>query len=638
MFTKAIALSITSLFCSILFGQTTIGIYLDSVTTNVGKKYTPGVFYAPKTAEAQIDFLGNGIHQNSIRLNIIEGALNNTSNLTDCLAFLDNVSTTLQALSAKTDNLLFIFEKMPAWLSSSSDGSPASTPGWYVLNTKPPANYANWNTAISGIVDRIVNVYGLSNAQFEIWNEPDLGSWTGTKSEYFELFQNTYDAIKSVDVNIPVGGPATNHWGKNINYEPPYGYISNSIGDSSLISELMDSSTVWNRPLDFISWHNFNLVHQTNQNAIEYITQKCTSLGIPIPELMVSEWNTPSVVRDTDLQKAYFIKSQMEMAKTVLNYNMVAAWQDFDQSTSEFHNDYGLLTYGSIHKPAYKSLVLSDKMRGNLIKTSSSASFDIVSSISNDTLNILLVNYAPLPIIEALNHTLFEGGFNASQLDSAGYINLATNDLSVIESIYTGQTTIASSSTLNTAINNSIPIYAHFDSIKVGYRQLELNVMNLTGTHSGIVFNIDSTENNAQFVYDSLIIQGNTQVGAIANITANQNLDQGTATLINGALSISMQANSVRLYQFVVPELLSVQDLTEESLIQVYPNPAKNYVYLKSNQVIGNVQITDISGKVLRLLNVDSFDVSIDLSNYSQGLYFLNFEHLNQSIRLVLSE
>ncbi len=638
MFTKAITLSIALVFCSTLFGQTTIDIYLDSVTTNVGRKYTPGVFYVPKTTESQIDFLGNGIYQNSIRLNIIEGALNNTSNLTDCLAYLDNVSTTLQALSAKTDNLLFIFEKMPAWLSSSNDGSPATTPGWYVLNTKPPASYVNWNSAVTSIVDRIVTIYGLSNAQFEIWNEPDLGSWTGTKSEYFELFQNTYDAIKSVDVNIPVGGPATNHWGKNINYEPPYGYISNSIGDSSLIGELIDSSYFWNKPLDFISWHNFNLVHQTNQNAIEYITQKCTSLGIPIPELMVSEWNTPSVVRDTDLQKAYFIKNQMETAKTNINNNMVAAWQDFEQSTSEFHNDYGLLSYGSIHKPAYKCLLLSDKVRGNLIKASSSANCDIVSSISNDTLNILLVNYAPLPIIEALNHTLFEGGFNANHLDSAGYINLVTNDLSLIESIYAGQTTIVSSSALNTAINNSIPIYAHFDSIKIGNRQFELNVMNLTGTHSGVVFNIDSTKNNAQFVYDSLLIQGNTQVGAITNITSNQSMVQEAATLTNGTLSVSMQANSVRLYQFVVPELLNVQDLLEESLIQVYPNPAKNFALVKSNQIIGNVIVVDISGKVLQIFHVDSFGATIDFSSYSQGIYFLNFEDLNQSIRLILYE
>ena len=121
---------------STLYGQTTINIYLDSAQSSIQSKYEPGVFYVPKTTEAQNDFLNNGIRQNSIRLNIIEGALNNTSNLNDCLNYLDGVSSILQDISVKTNKVLFIFEKMPGWLSSSTDGSAASTPGWFVLNTK----------------------------------------------------------------------------------------------------------------------------------------------------------------------------------------------------------------------------------------------------------------------------------------------------------------------------------------------------------------------------------------------------------------------------------------------------------------------------------------------------------------------
>lgn len=409
-------------------GQITINIYLDSVQSNIESKYKPGVFYVPKTTEAQNDFLNNGIRQNSIRLNIIEAALNNTSNLNDCIAYLDAVSVILQGISNKTDKVVFIFEKMPGWLSSSTDGSPAATPGWYILNTKPPSNYVNWDTMVNNVVDRIINTYSINNAYFEIWNEPDLGSWTGTENEYFELFEHTYDAVKSVNANIPVGGPATNHWGKNINYQPPYGYLSNQIADLSLIGQLIDSTSAWNKPLDFISWHDFDIAYQANQNVINYINQKYSSLVLPTPELMVSEWNTPSSIRDTPLQKSFFIKNQIEIAKTSLTCNMIAAWQDFNQSTTEFHNDYGLLTFGNIHKPAYNALLLSNKIKGNIIVNASNLPADIITTVSNDTLNILIVNYTPPAFIEAFNHTLFEGQFNASQIDSLGYINIITND------------------------------------------------------------------------------------------------------------------------------------------------------------------------------------------------------------------
>ena len=83
-------------FAPLTFGQTSITVYPDSIESSVGLKFTPGVFYVPKTNEAQADFLGNGIHQNAIRTHIIESALNNTTNLTDCIALLDGVSTLLQ--------------------------------------------------------------------------------------------------------------------------------------------------------------------------------------------------------------------------------------------------------------------------------------------------------------------------------------------------------------------------------------------------------------------------------------------------------------------------------------------------------------------------------------------------------------
>lgn len=620
---------------SSLFGQTTVNIYLDSIQSNVASKYEPGVFYVPKTTEAQNDFMNNGIRQNSIRLNIIEGALNNTTNLNDCIAYLDGISTILQDLSNKTDKVLFIFEKMPAWLSSSSDGSPASTPGWYVLNTKPPANYSNWDTMVSTVVDRIRTTYGITNAYFEIWNEPDLGSWTGTTDEYFELFEHTYDAIKSVDVTIPVGGPATNHWGKNLNYEPPYGHLSNQIADSSLIGHIIDSTYAWNKPLDFISWHNFNLVHQTNQNAIDYINQKYAGLGLPVPELMVSEWNTPSVIRDTPMQKSFFIKSQIEMAKTSVDNNMVAAWQDFNQSTVEFHNDYGLLTFGSIHKPAYKALMLSNKLRGEVILNASNAPADVVTTISNDTLNILVSNYIPPAFIEAFNHTLFEWDLNADQIESAGYINTTTNDLSQLDSIYQGLITIPNSNPINSAINSSIPIYNHFDSLQSNFRSFNLNVVGLSGLHTGINYTIDSTSNNFQFKYDSLRAEGYTQANAITNITSDQSLAQVPVNLVNGQQSFLMEPNAVQLFQFVIPELAKTHELTEELNLAVFPNPTHDEFRIEGEKTLGWIAITDFSGKVVTLMHSNENHSTIHLSNYSSGVYFVTLMDWNSTFKII---
>ncbi len=615
--------------------QTTVNFYIDSIQSGIGSKFQPGVFYIPKTAIAQTDFLSNGIHQNSIRLNVIESALNNTTNLNDCIAFLDTFKTTLQLLSAKTDKLYFIFAKMPVWLSSSTDGLPAAAPGWYVLNTKPPASYVSWNNMVQSVVNTIVNTYGISNAQFEIWNEPDLGSWTGTKSEYFELFKNTYDAIKAVDTTIEVGGPATNQWAKNITTQPPYGYINYQLADSSLLAELIDSMYVWNKTLDFVSWHNFDVSHQSNKNAVEFINQKYANLGLPSPKLVLSEWNLPSGVRESALHKTFILKNQIEMSKIGIENNMIAAWQDFDQSINEFHNDYGLLTYGGIHKPFYKALQLSDKLKGNKIKVTANDPIDIISTISNDTLNILLVNYTPPPFLEAFNHTLFTGKLNTTQLDSAGFIDIIGNSSNPLDSIYKGLIAINNSTAIYQAINNSIPIYNHFDSLENNNRQFQLNVVGLTGVHLGERFLIDSSTNNLHFKYDSLRTNGFTQNGAISYITNNQSINIQKDSLNNGQINLQMQPNSIVLYQFIIPQILGIPNIENKVSILVYPNPTNERIEIKSEVKIGRIKIINVSGKILEILELNEKNQSIDFSNYMNGIYFLSFTDLNQVVKIV---
>ncbi len=44
---------------------------------------------------------------------------------------------------------------------------------------------------------------------FEIWNEPNCGFLNSTMDGYYGLYQHTVSAIKSVDSNLRVGGPAT---------------------------------------------------------------------------------------------------------------------------------------------------------------------------------------------------------------------------------------------------------------------------------------------------------------------------------------------------------------------------------------------------------------------------------------------
>ena len=67
----------------------------------------------------------------------------------------------------------------------------------------------------------VVERYGIEEVRqwyFEVWNEPNLnfgqkaGFFEGTRSDYFQLYKASVEAIKSVDSQLRVGGPATSNF------------------------------------------------------------------------------------------------------------------------------------------------------------------------------------------------------------------------------------------------------------------------------------------------------------------------------------------------------------------------------------------------------------------------------------------
>src|SRR6185437_11432663 len=87
-------------------------------------------------------------------------------------------------------------------------------PFWYHPVTSPPKSYEEWDAMIRAFAQHLVNRYGLDEVatwKFEVWNEPNLDFWGGEPKQatYFELYDHTARAIKSVSPRLQVGGPST---------------------------------------------------------------------------------------------------------------------------------------------------------------------------------------------------------------------------------------------------------------------------------------------------------------------------------------------------------------------------------------------------------------------------------------------
>merc|ERR1719189_1983254 len=94
---------------------------------------------------------------------------------------------------------------------------------------------------ISTLIKHLVARYSLDEVSkwyFEVWNEPDLHFWSGTQEQYFQLYNTTASAIKTISSRLRVGGPSSSYSGR-------------------WVQDFIQYTQQNNVPVDFISCHQY---------------------------------------------------------------------------------------------------------------------------------------------------------------------------------------------------------------------------------------------------------------------------------------------------------------------------------------------------------------------------------------------
>jgi len=112
----------------------------------------------------------------------------------------------------------------------------------------PPKDYQKWENLVEKFVNHLSERYGeqVENWYFELWNEPNLTNyWLGDIQDYCKLYDYSVQAIKRVNKNFQIGGPATSDNGIDFlnqfleHVTSGTNYVTNQIGTH----------------IDFISFH-----------------------------------------------------------------------------------------------------------------------------------------------------------------------------------------------------------------------------------------------------------------------------------------------------------------------------------------------------------------------------------------------
>jgi xylan 1,4-beta-xylosidase len=264
---------------------------------------------------------------------------------------------------------------MPRKLASDPS---SSHPFWYKPNVTPPKDYAKWDDLIRHLGQHLVDRYGVAEVSqwyFEVWNEPNIDFWAGNPKQatYFELYDHTARALKSVSPLLRVGGPAT--------------------AAADWIEPFLAHVTQQNVPIDFVSTHGYgddtveNLFHTSEQipmnqrvcRAIKKVHDQIKSSGRPQLPLFWTEWSVPSYgdlgARDSTYVGtglAYDIVQCDGLVQMMSYWTFDDVFEEGGVPDQPFRNAFGIIAVGGIKKPAFYDYALLHRLGYQRLANSSS--------------------------------------------------------------------------------------------------------------------------------------------------------------------------------------------------------------------------------------------------------------------------
>ncbi len=271
---------------------------------------------------------------------------------------------------------------------------------WWRGNTTPPKDYEKWKALIRHLTQHFTDRYGVDEVKdwyFEVWNEPNLspGFWTGTQEDYFKLYKYSAEAVKSVNADYRVGGPAT----AGAAWEPEF-------------IEFCEKNNV---PLDFISTHSYGvkqgfLDEYGNSGTVlakeEFAVssdvlqsrKEISNSSMSNLELHYTEWSssyTPSdPIHDSYHEAAYVLQKLKQVgdaANSMSYWVFTDIFEEPGPRFEPFHGGFGMLTIQGINKPIFYAYQFLNRLGNTELANSDVASW--VCKDSEGNIQVLAWDY-----------------------------------------------------------------------------------------------------------------------------------------------------------------------------------------------------------------------------------------------------
>jgi xylan 1,4-beta-xylosidase len=256
---------------------------------------------------------------------------------------------------------------------------------WYHGNTTPPSKMDQWGELVGALGKHCVDRYGINEVEtwnFEVWNEPNIVFWAGTKAEYLELYRQSATALKGVDKRLRVGGPST--------------------AQAAWVGDLLAYCSDQQVPIDFVSSHIYpddpqksvfgEGVHHAFEDvipkALEKMQGEIAASKMPHVPLYITEWSSqnPAFI-------AHTIKQTIGLADILSYWTFDNVFEELGVPRAFLNQTFGLLGMRGVPRPSYHTFTLLHKLGDAELRSNSDSV--LATRRKDGSVAILLWNLIP---------------------------------------------------------------------------------------------------------------------------------------------------------------------------------------------------------------------------------------------------
>ena len=301
---------------------------------------------------------------------------------------------------------------------------------WWKAHCSPPNDMGRWVALVTATVEHWIERYGIEEVRrwpLEVWNEPNLVPhfWTGTRTQYFELYEATARAIKAIDPGLKVGGPSTSVFVPDDRYAGETHDRSAEIATAEAPDpDALEWKAVWvdafiewcharDLPIDFFTVHLYptdyacdaagsaRFIHRhVDATHDDLVAMRTTIAASPYPdaELHITEWSTsPSsrdAMHDTLFAATYIARAYLgaaALADSVSYWAFTDVFEEGGGGIGPFHGGFGLVNEQGIHKPTFHVMAMLARLGDEtLLRTPDGV---LTRSTEDGSLAALFLNY-----------------------------------------------------------------------------------------------------------------------------------------------------------------------------------------------------------------------------------------------------